>query len=339
MEITFLVGNGFDLACGLKTRFTDAYEVYVKTDSINDNIQFFKDTLLVDGFKNWADFEMALPKFGEELNDFDKFEECVLDFTEFLDDYLQQQQDSINIEDCKSKLGDVMTGYIYTIQNYCLYASKTALTSLNTCEDYSSICNFITFNYTNTLEKCLKAVARNIRKGVNSNVYSYTIPTHIHSTLGNGIILGLDDENLYKDIPCYDESILKALVDKLYINSNYSNITNQALSTLTSSTIVVILGWSMGQSDSFWVNNLKKLFADKPSLQIVYVPYYDEPINRKLPSRAIILEKNQKDFMLDKLDVPKDKWETEEKRIHIIIDKKYMDLEFISKSSKKLVTA
>ena len=41
MIITFLVGNGFDLACGLKTKYTDVYEKYCVTESSNENIKNF----------------------------------------------------------------------------------------------------------------------------------------------------------------------------------------------------------------------------------------------------------------------------------------------------------
>ena len=87
MHITFLIGNGFDLACDLKTRYTDVYDKYCKTDSPNENIRKFKELILKDNYKNWTDFEMALPGFGKDINDFEKFSECIHDFMQFLEDY------------------------------------------------------------------------------------------------------------------------------------------------------------------------------------------------------------------------------------------------------------
>ena len=41
-SITFMIGNGFDLACGLKSRYTDTYEGYVSSDSSSPVIEKFK---------------------------------------------------------------------------------------------------------------------------------------------------------------------------------------------------------------------------------------------------------------------------------------------------------
>lgn len=103
MNITFLIGNGFDLACGLKTRYVDVYKKYCETESPNENIRNFKKSILQDKDINWTDFEMALPKWGEKLNNFSNFQECILDFTVFLDDYLKEQELLIDFEKTKLK--------------------------------------------------------------------------------------------------------------------------------------------------------------------------------------------------------------------------------------------
>lgn len=37
MNVTFLIGNGFDLRMGLRTRFSDFYDVYIKQNEGNTN--------------------------------------------------------------------------------------------------------------------------------------------------------------------------------------------------------------------------------------------------------------------------------------------------------------
>lgn len=34
MNITFLIGNGFDLNCGLKSKYSDVYDQYCSTQSV-----------------------------------------------------------------------------------------------------------------------------------------------------------------------------------------------------------------------------------------------------------------------------------------------------------------
>lgn len=42
MYVTFIIGNGFDLSLGMKTRYTDVYAEYMKEKSNNPTIQALK---------------------------------------------------------------------------------------------------------------------------------------------------------------------------------------------------------------------------------------------------------------------------------------------------------
>lgn len=93
-KMTYMVGNGFDLGCGLKSKFYDTYKVYVK-DRFNDNkiISDFKDNILryispdqnrTSQDINWSDFEMGMAKYAESLSSEGEFVECVRDYSIFL---------------------------------------------------------------------------------------------------------------------------------------------------------------------------------------------------------------------------------------------------------------
>ena len=74
MNITFLLGNGFDIGLGLKTGYENFYDEYSEIQSTdNKNINSFKAMLknrnLDDRKKiiDWADFEKA---FGQHSSEF-----------------------------------------------------------------------------------------------------------------------------------------------------------------------------------------------------------------------------------------------------------------------------
>lgn len=64
MEVTFLIGNGFDLNLGLCTKYTDFYPHYIddsRFDSDDPAVRSFKQLLRRGGdYDRWADFEAAL---------------------------------------------------------------------------------------------------------------------------------------------------------------------------------------------------------------------------------------------------------------------------------------
>lgn len=335
MNVTYLIGNGFDLACGLKTKYTDMYDVYCATDSPNENIETFKNNILKDDYENWTDFEMALPRFGKELSDFKKFRECVDDFKSFLEKYLKEEQNKIRVKSDNSDLVDQLKLYFYHFYNYCLQDSRITLKRLIEETNESVNYSFITFNYTDTLEKCLSVIGQDLPK---NNVFHYRreTPVHIHGILDQGILLGLDNEELYKDIPCTSIRNLKNLIDKVHINKRYSNITDRCVKALKQSRIIVILGWSMGKSDSFWVQTVKKIFFENNNTQLVYVPYYPEPVNKRFINQPLDREDEQKDFIMEKFGIPA----AQRNRVHIITDSEYMDLKFLgdkNNTEKELV--
>ena len=55
MQVSFLIGNGFDRGLGLRTSFRDFFPVYCKEASGSPEVEAFKDLLRADGgFDPWA---------------------------------------------------------------------------------------------------------------------------------------------------------------------------------------------------------------------------------------------------------------------------------------------
>lgn len=83
-NVTFLIGNGFDLNVGLKTRYIDFYKIYVIENENDSNIiRNFKKEILrseAHGWRNWMDFEVGM---GQQSKNF-KGETPVEDFIECL---------------------------------------------------------------------------------------------------------------------------------------------------------------------------------------------------------------------------------------------------------------
>ena len=66
MQITFLVGNGFDIAAGLNSSYGAFYAWYCTQPSGKKHIERFKREIADDvrsGGKNWSDFEVGLGKY------------------------------------------------------------------------------------------------------------------------------------------------------------------------------------------------------------------------------------------------------------------------------------
>ena len=94
-ESLLIVGNGFDLNCGLKTRYTDVYAEYVLTKSDSKTICSFKEDIS-DNFANWSDFELGMVEYAKRLNSCEELMECVNDFNHFMHQYLLGLQENFH---------------------------------------------------------------------------------------------------------------------------------------------------------------------------------------------------------------------------------------------------
>jgi hypothetical protein len=70
MNVTFLLGNGFDLNLGLSTSYKDFYSYYTKKEP-ND----FIAKSISKNYELWSDLELGLGKFlkivkEDQINDF-----------------------------------------------------------------------------------------------------------------------------------------------------------------------------------------------------------------------------------------------------------------------------
>ena len=64
MNVTFLIGNGFDLNLKLNTRYSDFYKYYIENDP--------KDLLsksIKDDYEMWSDLEVGLGEFLSNIDE------------------------------------------------------------------------------------------------------------------------------------------------------------------------------------------------------------------------------------------------------------------------------
>ena len=86
MGTLFLIGNGFDVNCGMKTKYTDVYDGYIKEASSTDVIKTFKENISAD-YKTWGDFEMSMAEYAKNLNSESEFLECIRDFAGYMEQH------------------------------------------------------------------------------------------------------------------------------------------------------------------------------------------------------------------------------------------------------------
>ena len=250
-NITYMIGNGFDLACGLKSRYADSYESYISSESISDSVIRFKKTIKKE-IETWADFELKLANYAKSLKSETEFVECVNDYRRFLNAYLDKEQkafyDNGSLKGATREfVGKEMRRSLFQpIEGITPNSQRLVESALS--DKWPRQYRFICFNYTNVLDSLVDIVFEEPTK------YHFFPPVlHIHGTLEEGIVLGIDNENQLVDLP-YSLSLRskRNVIKPVFIDEYDDKRKKDAFSFIDISNVICVFGMSLGDSDLIW---------------------------------------------------------------------------------------
>lgn len=263
MEITFLVGNGFDMAAGVNTSYSGFYKWYIEQPSDNHNISQIKGMIEKDiesGSQYWADFEEGLGRFTEEfqVGDVDSFLDCYEDAQVQLPEYLKNEcngkvycPDKESIELARTDLSNFYSGLTPTEQGV-IAALFNADCASNSC------IHFISYNYTDILDKYVKILAAEpIKIWANGNTTSkITVDPrviHVHGYINHYPIIGVNDDSQVTNKELLSSSVLKQTLIKSTAVSAIGELWHKNAETIINqSRIVCVFGMSLGRTDAKW---------------------------------------------------------------------------------------
>ena len=307
MNITFLIGNGFDLNLGLHTRYSDFYPYFIEMSTENNMIRTWleADELL------WANLEEQLGKKLKNVKESeqDKFYEDKAELDRLLLEYLGHEQEKVSIQNKEEKISEEFARSLRTFYNDLSEVGRNSITS--TCNTYRNeefqYC-FICFNYTNSLDQIVN-ITRKLKSPITThqgfgakrnNLLGSVL--HIHGTLNEEMILGVNDVNqINSEFLKNDAEFLDTFIKRRMNNSIGQRKTEHAKKLIEDSHIICIFGMSMGSTDKMWWEEVVKWLnrSDNNKLVIYYKGYNDE-LDRKLPAKTILLNNRIKQEILEK---------------------------------------
>jgi len=332
-KVLFIVGNGFDLNIGLNTSFNDVFKWYKNLNSNSDEA-YIKEFIseLEQNPILWSDYEKQLGRHTLifNKNNLNIFNKQVESFQKALISKLKFEQDRIVIPNKRKPI--ISEFFIKSITGFYHFLPETSRDTLSSLLSLSHNnlkfeYNFLTFNYTNILEKILYIVKNysktktlrsykdgNYSKSVNDNIGEVI---HIHGTLDKTCILGVDNKNQisnkilskYKDM----QWLIKSQQEILIGENNEKN----AKKLIDVSKVICVYGMSLGVTDKSWwvyINNWLK--ADTSRHLVIF--FYNNELDFTKPHTLVKHKNNVLDtyFSLVGKISKKEKLELSE-RIHI----------------------
>lgn len=314
MNILYLLGNGFDVKLGLKTRFKDfLINGYTEQSSDVDLIKKLKRAIQND-IDTWADLEKKLGEYSTAVENETDYLTLFKDIRLKLADYIQEQKYE------KSLQGDEYYNFTNSIRNlnqYLLPGERFAITQSNNDE-----INFITFNYTHSLESLLNYSNVPITiDGRKNNLLGVTINhiLHIHGTPSNRFVMGVDNAEQIENKQFRSHGLLRTVVKPLNNSDGKELIDVQCKSQIDKADIICIFGMSLGETDMTWWQYIGKSILNR---QIRLLLFWKDnyQISNRFQDELADKHDEIRDLFLSRTDLNEEQKKSISSRIYVVLN-------------------
>lgn len=318
MGTLFLIGNGFDLNCGMNTAYSNIYPGYINEPSDSELINIFKKNISSQ-IDTWGDFEMSMAEYAKTLKNESELLECVRDFSSYTNDYLAKEErtireylkraEVINLA-TKEMLNSFRSFYLDCSHNIDHIMQNRHADSLN---DISAI----SFNYTQVFDMIFNRLRS--QYGL-----SHLSITHIHGVLDEDPILGIDNESQLNVSYPISKKARRGFIKPFFNECFDQDRVQYALNCIEMASTICTYGLSLGTSDLTWRNALLSWLNDNSDHHLFIYDYRYSGIYCKTVSERMDIEDDAKEELLVK-------WGVESKdnllsQIHIPIGKNIFNI-------------
>lgn len=255
MNITFLIGNGFDLNLKLNTRYSDFYKYYIENDP--------KDLLsksIKDHYEMWSDLEVGLGEFLKNIdeNQIDEFLDSKSTLERMLSEYLTLQDQRISLKDEKAVAEEFKKKILNFFSDFNTLDKDHYHQVVGATREQINY-SFITFNYTSVLDKIVAAAQKHCKPFGNHSAGgaghndAIVLPHHIHGKLTEDLILGLDNaEQILNDKLKTNPKLTNYIIKSVVNTALGEKKIEKAKDIINKSKFICLFGLSIGDTDGMW---------------------------------------------------------------------------------------
>lgn len=321
INITFMIGNGFDRQQGLKTSYKSFYEWNSNKDNhpdYNENNMIYKS--IVRDVEKWSDFESALGEFTKnELVKINNKEQFFIDLDEVIDDLINYLQfEELNFVQDETKLKTATTNTLASFYKELAPKERDRIESL--LKEYdSSLFNVICFNYTNIVE-------RFVVSGVGSSYnlfeqrYASKIlrPLYVHGTHDYHAVIGVDNASQLNE-GFFTADDIAELTKFSIIEESRDTRLDDAKRLIENSNIIVIFGMSLGETDASWWRLVGEWLATAEDRYLI-IHSFERNYSTRLTRQVKRVRKKVEDRFLNYVEVDEETKNRLREQIFIIVN-------------------
>ena len=286
MRLLLILGNGFDLNLGLPTSYRHFLKYYMDSSIYDNSENVIKlKSLINKDFDKWSGLEVALGEASSQFDDADNYIDALENIGQALSVYLSE------VDRRFEPSLDMVMKFFKDLENFEAYFDLKQQHSWN---HYLESCHnelgkweydIMTFNYTSTLEKLIELASNSL----GGNMSSIKNIVHIHMTLKDGLLMGVNDESQISNRYFQSSYPVKSTIVKPFINREFDDgIDSKCRKMINDADAILLFGVSLGKTDAVWWHCIgNAMYAHQKIL--VYCPY---DLEGHLQQKTQILRKN-----------------------------------------------
>ena len=345
MNVTFLIGNGFDLNLGLKTKYTDFIKSYVKSDKLDSReIEDFKKDLLKDkrNFNLWANAEIEMGRYSVEIAE--KYGKRAAEiYCDLHDDFCEKLAIYLKKEQLKIKATEIKDAFLKSVTSVSKGFPLEQANQINSIvkKGEADVYNFIVYNYTTIIDELVadnKKVGEHSYRNSSGAVITFRDYIkeiiHPHGTTTDSMVFGVNDITQIANPQIFDgqpEEYISTFIKKEFNQMVEEGVFEKAQSILNNSGLIYIYGMSLGETDKLWWQQICNLLKQKQNLHVI-IHSIDTPSNRLIPRKKITFSKKLKEKLLSYADFTDGENDSQLlKRIHVTGENIFAEIKNVAK--------
>ena len=325
MRILFMVGNGFDIGCGIQSSYREFYNWYCTTESEKEHIAKFKKEIANNG-EYWSDFEYGLGQYTAKFSKdaIQDFIDCYEDAHERLIEYLEKESNRFDYKLTEEQISSLRKGLQCFYYELSPREQNTFNTLFNADKMNNSIIKFASFNYTDALDKCIEQISEQPLKTWKHNGVNYTLSIdksviHVHGTLSEFPIFGVNDPTQIANEDFLSDPRFRSIMIKPESVKAIGHLWHDELNKqIQDSKIICIFGMSIGFTDSAWFKKVMNWLQSDGSRQLIIYRYLKNPSNRKSILLHVSHVQEARKLITDYSDFTEEQIDDLNNRIHIV---------------------
>ena len=344
MKTTFLIGNGFDLNLGFRTKYSDFFNAYLSKNMEHPTpgIERFRKGL-IGSPAYWSDLELALGRFSENFDDETEYIEVLEHIQDELSLYFKNLDLKIIIDN-DERIKAI--NYLANFDEYFTEKDRRDFLDFKHRNDMSSneIC-IISFNYTSSIETIydwrgrfqhFKSSSLSVQ---NSNIPCklYTIE-HVHGTFENNMLLGVNDQTQITNTRFQNSKQIIRSIVKPEMNINTESLREtRCVKMINTANVICIFGMSLGETDKFWWEKIGEHLLISDSKLVIFAIHEALPPLRAY--KTINIKEEIQDKFLSYLSCTDEDKERIRQRIIVCLNSSMFKITPISKHDELLKSA